>query len=88
MIPAEEASKAAYGVERRVGELSRDLTDGTHEPSPVRQMLIPKKKQPAKFRPLGATCLRDRVAQTSAMLVPCAGQRSGQVGLSPAGARV
>ena len=58
----------AYGVERWAGELSRDLRDGTYEPSPVRQVLIPK-KQPGKFRPLGIPCLRDRVAQTSAMLV-------------------
>ena len=40
----------AYGVERWAGELS--LRDGTYEPSPVRQVLIPK-KQPGKFRPLG-----------------------------------
>ena len=58
----------AHGVERWVGELSRDLRDGTYKPSPVRQVLIPK-KQPGKFRPLGIPCLRDRVAQTSAMLV-------------------
>ena len=44
------------------------IHDGTYEPSPVRQVLIPK-KQPGKFRPLGIPCLRDRVAQTSAMLV-------------------
>ena len=58
----------AYGVERWVGELSRDLRDDTYKPSPVRQVLIPK-KQPGKFRPLGIPCLGDRVAQTSAMLV-------------------
>ena len=58
----------AYGVERWIGELSRDLRDGTYKPSPVRQVLIPK-KQPGKFRPLGIPCLGDRVAQTSAMLV-------------------
>ncbi len=58
----------AYGVERWVGELSRDLREGTYEPSPVRQVRIPK-KQPGKFRPLGIPCLRDRVAQMSGMLV-------------------
>ena len=62
------ADVEAYGVERWVGELSRDLRDGTYEPSAVRQVLIPK-RQPGKFRPLGIPCLRDRVAQTSAMLV-------------------
>ena len=58
----------AYGVESWIGELSRDLRKGAYKPSPVRQVLIPK-KQPGKFRPLGIPCLRDRVAQTSAMLV-------------------
>ena len=48
----------AYGVERWVGELSRDLRDGTYKPSPVRRVLIPK-KQPGKFRPLGIPCLRE-----------------------------
>ena len=62
------ADVVAYGVERWVGELSRDLRDGAYEPNPVRQVLIPK-KQPGKFRPLGIPCLRDRVAQTSATLV-------------------
>ena len=62
------ADVGAYGVERWLGELSRELREGTYKPSPVRQVLIPK-KQPGKFRPLGIPCLRDRVAQTSAMLV-------------------
>ena len=56
------------GVDRWLGELARDLKDGIYEPKPVRQVLIPK-KQPGKFRPLGIPCIRDRVAQTSAMLV-------------------
>ena len=56
------------GLERWLGELSRDLRDGSYAPKPVRQVLIPK-KQPGKFRPLGIPCIRDRVAQTSAMLV-------------------
>ena len=62
------ADVEAYGVERWLGELSRELRGGTYKPNAVRQVLIPK-KQPGKFRPLGIPCLRDRVAQTSAMLV-------------------
>ena len=58
----------SYGVGRWLGELARDLKDGTNTPKPVRQVLIPK-KQPGKFRPLGIPCIRDRVAQTSALLV-------------------
>ena len=58
----------AYGVERWLGELSRDLREGTYVPTQVRQVLIPK-KQSGKFRPLGIPTIRDRVAQTSAMLV-------------------
>ena len=50
----------AVGVERWIGELARELRDGTYEPKPVRQVLIPK-KQPGKFRPLGIPCIRDRV---------------------------
>jgi len=62
------ADVKAHGIERWVGELSRELREGAYKPSPVRQVLIPK-KQPGRFRPLGIPCLRDRVAQTSAMLV-------------------
>ena len=58
----------AYGVDRWLGELARDLKAGTYRPDAVRQVLIPK-KQRGKFRPLGIPCIRDRVAQTAAMLV-------------------
>ena len=58
----------AFGVDRWLGILARDLKAGTYRPQAVRQVLIPK-KQRGKFRPLGIPCLRDRVAQTAAMLV-------------------
>ena len=62
------AAIESHGVERWLGELARDLRDGTYVPKPVRQVLIPK-KQPGKSRPLGIPCIRDRVAQTSVLLV-------------------
>ena len=58
----------AFGVDRWLGALARDLKEGTYRPHAVRQVLIPK-KQRGKFRPLGIPCLRDRVVQTAAMLV-------------------
>ena len=58
----------SYGVGRWLGELARELRERTYTPKPVRQVLIPK-KEPGKFRPLGIPCIRDRVAQTSALLV-------------------
>ena len=57
-----------HGVERWLGELARDLKAGTYRPNAVRQVLIPK-KQAGKYRPLGIPCVRDRVAQTAALMV-------------------
>ncbi len=62
------AAIESYGVGRWLGELARELKDGSYTPKPVRQVLIPK-RQPGKLRPLGIPCIRDRVAQTSAVLV-------------------
>ena len=56
------------GVDRWLGELAGQLRENIYRPRAVRQVLIPK-KQPGKFRPLGIPCIRDRVAQTAAMLV-------------------
>ena len=56
------------GVDRWLGELARDLKAGTYRPSAVRQVMIAK-KQAGKYRPLGIPCVRDRVAQTAALMV-------------------
>ena len=58
----------AQGLSGWLGELARDLKDGTYRPGAVRQVLIPK-KQAGKYRPLGIPCVRDRVAQTAVLLV-------------------
>ena len=56
------------GVDRWLGELARDLKADTYRPSAVRQVMIAK-KQAGKYRPLGIPCVRDRVAQTAALMV-------------------
>ena len=57
-----------YGANRWLGELARDLKEGTYRPNAVRQVLTPN-KQRGKFPPLGIPCIRDHVAQTAALLV-------------------
>lgn len=57
----------AYGRERWSDELAQQLKSRTYQPLPVRRVYIPKPD--GKQRPLGVPAIRDRVAQTAAVLV-------------------
>jgi len=57
----------AYGLEKWLGELTKELKDKTYQSSPVQRVWIPK--EDGKQRPLGIPTIRDRVVQTAATLV-------------------
>jgi group II intron reverse transcriptase/maturase len=53
----------AMGMEVFLEQLHGDLKSGRYKASPSRRKLIPKPRQPGKFRPLGIPTVRDRVVQ-------------------------
>ena len=57
----------AYGVERWLGELAQSLGEESHRPEAIKQVYIPKPD--GGQRPLGISCIRDRVCMTALMLV-------------------
>jgi RNA-directed DNA polymerase len=56
-----------YGVERMLGELARDLRNGSYRPAPARRVTIPKAD--GGRRALSIPAVRDRVAQQAARMV-------------------
>jgi RNA-directed DNA polymerase len=57
----------AYGRERWLDALAQELNSRTYRPLPVRRVYIPKPD--GKQRPLGVPAIRDRTAETAAVLV-------------------
>ncbi len=55
--------RAGMGMDLFLEQIQCDLRSGRYKPGPSRRKLIPKPRQPGKFRPLGIPTVRDRVVQ-------------------------
>lgn len=62
-IDGEDLAAFEADVEANLERLHCALRDGSYEPQPVLQRLIPKAGQPGKYRPLGIPTIADRVCQ-------------------------
>jgi group II intron reverse transcriptase/maturase len=56
-----------YGEQKWLGELAQTLRERKYEPQAIRRVYIPKPG--GKLRPLGISCLRDRVCMMAAVLI-------------------
>lgn len=59
----------AYGEERYLAELAKELKELRYHPQPVRRVMIPKEGKPGEFRPLGIPTIRDRTVQQAVKLL-------------------
>ena len=71
-IDGEDLAAFEARLEANLERLHRELKEGTYQPQPVLQRLIPKAGQPGKHRPLGIPTIYDRVCQQAMLnrLVP------------------
>ena len=56
-----------YGVEKFLQELGEELRKQTYRPQPIKRIYLPKPN--GKMRPIGITCIKDRIAQTVCKLI-------------------
>jgi len=60
-VDGETLAVFARNLDVELAQLRQELISGAYRPQPVRQVLVPKRKE--GLRPLALWCLRDRIAQ-------------------------